>query len=152
MTISLLLPSVAGAIANLTATGVTFKNYNGVVASWQSQPNVLYPNPEGFITGFVVTNLSFPRGASEQCDISYTLNYRFLGTQIGDLANLPAEYGAMIDKLMLVLAALITAHAPYSGAVDMTVGDISVGARSDPAGNLYHGADIALNITEMQNP
>jgi hypothetical protein len=30
----------------------------------------------------------------------------------------------------------------------MELGDVAIGGRMDPAGNEYHGADFALNITE----
>ena len=152
MTISLLMPSITDAISQVTVSGVSMKDADEISASFAGKSNVFYPNPEGFITGFRVANLTFPRGASEKADVSYTLNYRFLGTQIGDLGNMPKAYGDMLDKLMTLLNAILATDAPYSGAVDMTVGNISVGARSDPAGNMYHGADVALNITEMQNP
>lgn len=151
MTVSLLLTSITGAIDNINVSGVVIKNYNGVAASWQSQPNVLYPNPEGFITDFA---LSFPtnlRGASAPQDVAYTLNYRFLGSEVGDLSQMPNEYSLMIDKLVLILNALQGVDAPYSGLVEMEVVGVTVGARADPAGNIFHGADIALRITEMQN-
>ncbi len=151
MTITLQLASITDAIKDLSITGVTVKDYDGIAASWQSQPNVLYPNPEGFITEFSLDYKSLPRGASADVDISYTLNYRFLGTLVGDLSHMPQAYGEMIDKVADILEVLITNHAPYAGTVDLEVGNISVGARSDPAGNIYHGADIALLVTEMQN-
>jgi len=149
--ISLLLPSITAAIDNISVSGVVIKNYDGIAANWQSQPHVMYPNPEGFIVDFNVDFPSLLRGSSAPQDISYTLNYRYLGSEVGDLSQMPKEYGEMIDKLALILNALLGTDAPYSGKVEMQVYSVSVGARSDPVGNMYHGADIALRITEMQN-
>jgi len=151
MTISLVLTSITGAIKNLTITGVTVKDYNGIAASWQSQPNVLYPNPEGFITDFSLTFPTLMRGASADADVHYTLHYRFLGSEVGDLSQMPQEYGEMVTKVTAILNKLLATDAPYAGTVEMEVADVSIGARADPAGNMYHGADIALRITEMQN-
>jgi hypothetical protein len=151
MTISLKLSEIADAISQIAISGVTVKDKNEVSGSWVSLPNVLYPNPDGWVTGFGIEYATVMQGATAPMDISYTLNYRLLGVQVGDLALMPVSYSALVDKLVLVLNAMISAHAPYTGRVEMKVGDIGLGARTDPAGNQYYGADIALNIMEMQN-
>ena len=151
MTISSLLANIADSISSISISGVTVKDMDQVVANWQSTPNVLYPNPDGYMTGFGLDYKSFTRGASSQVDIKYTLNYRFLGTQVGNLGNMPVAYAAMISKVVLIINAMITTTAPYDGKVDLVLGSVTFGMREDPAGNQYHGADIALNITEMQN-
>jgi hypothetical protein len=153
VTISLLLPQIANAISHLSIAGVTIKDVDAISTNWTATANVLYPNPEppGWVTGFQVKNLTFVRGASAHCDISYTLNYRFLGVQIGDLSQFTKSYSDLVEKVSSIVEAVITNDAPYSGAVDMTIGNISFGKRLDMAGNAYHGADIPLIITEMQN-
>jgi len=119
MTISSLLTTVTGDIANLSISGVKIVNYNGIVASWIAQPNVLYPNPENFITNFRVEYQSFLHGASAQVNFNYTLNYRFLGTQLGNLSNFPVAYSAVVDKYLLILAAIVTNHSAASGKADL---------------------------------
>jgi hypothetical protein len=151
MAISSLLTTVTGAIDDLSISGVTIKNYDGIVANWASTPNVLYPNPENFLTNFSVDYQSFLHGASAQVNFNYTLNYRFLGTQVGNLGNFPIAYGAMVDKVILIIAAIVTNHSYADGKASVELGPVTFGAREDPAGNMYHGADIALNVTEMQN-
>jgi len=152
MSISLLLESVTNAIAAISITGVTVKDADEVAASWKSLPNVLYPNPEGFITDFSITYQANLRGATAPLDVAYTLNYRFLGVEIGDLSQMAKQYGDMIGKVADIIAAMISTDTPYSGIVEMEVRSVSIGARADPVGNIYHGADIALGVTEMQNP
>ena len=151
MTVSLLLADITDAIKDINISGVVVVDYDGIAASWQSQPHVLYPNPEGFIADFGLVFPTVLRGASAPQDVSYTLNYRYLGSEVGDLSQMPQEYGEMMEKVVLILNALQAVDYPYSGKVKMEVIDVSVGARSDPAGNTFHGADIALRITEMQN-
>lgn len=152
MAISSLLADITEAISELSIDGVTVKDTNQIAASWVSLPNVLYPNPEEFITNFQLQYQSMPRGAEAKVDIRYTLNYRFLGTQIGDMGNLGKAYASMIGKVLLIIAAMMETTSPYDGRVDMELANVTVGARVDPAGNGFHGADIALNIVEMQNP
>lgn len=149
--IASLMGDITEAIAHLSIDGVTVKDVPQIAASWVSLSNVLYPNPDEFVTNFQLQYRSLPRGADAKVDIQYTLNYRFLGTQIGDMGNLGKAYSAAIDKILLVIAAMMETTSPYDGRVDMTLGAVSIGARVDPAGNGYHGADIALNIMEMQN-
>lgn len=153
MTVSLYLSSVCDAIAALSVAGVTVKDKNEISPSWVSQPNILYPNPNqrGFITDFSLVFDSVLQGADAPVTISYTLNYRFLGTQIGDMATFPLAYSDVIDKAILIVNAIIAMPAPYSGKVEMVQGPISVGDFIDPAGNAYHGADLALRIKEMHN-
>ena len=151
MTISILLPDITDAIKDINISGVTVKDYDGIAASWQSMPNVLYPNPEGFLSDFALEYPTVLRGGSSPVDISYTLNYRFLGVEIGDLSQMPTQYAAMIEKVLAIIAAMISTDSPYSGRAEMEVVSVSVGARADPVGNAYHGADISLKVTEMQN-
>ncbi len=151
MTVSLKLASIADAISAISISGVTVKDKDQIVASWVSTPNVLYPNPDGWITNFSIDYIALMQGATAPMDISYTLNYRFLGVQVGDLSIFPAAYSSLVDKLILIINAVISVPAPYSGTVELKLGNISIGARTDPTGNNFFGADFALNITEMQN-
>lgn len=153
MSVSLYLQSITNAIAAISVSGVTVKDSDEIIASWVGTPNILYPNPndDGFITNFRIQYDSIMQGADAPMTIGYTLNYRFLGTQIGDLATFPAEYANIVAKVAVIVNALIAVPAPYSGRVELRIGGVAVGAKADPVGNMYHGADFALNITEMQN-
>lgn len=151
MTVSIYLASIADAISQISITGVTVKDKDQIVANWSSQPNVVYPIPDGWITNFSLEYDSVLQGTNAPMDISYTLNYRFLGEAVGDLGNFPKAYSNLVDKLVLILNAMIAVPGPYSGKVEMEVAGVSVGPRIDPAGNRYFGADIGLNIKEMHN-
>jgi hypothetical protein len=150
MTVSLNLANIANAISNLSVTGVTVKDKDEIAGAWVSLPNVLYPKPDGWITNFKIKYATVMQGASAKMDISYTLNYRFLGVQVGDISTFPKSYSLLVDKLVLIVNAIIAMDAPYSGAMEMILGGVDIGAKIDPAGNNYFGADFALLITEMQ--
>jgi hypothetical protein len=150
MTVSLNLANVSNAIAALSISGVTVKDKDEIVGSWVSIPNVLYPKPDGWITGFGIDYVTVLQGANAPMNISYTLNYRFLGVQIGDISTFPVSYSQLVDKLVLIINAIIAMDAPYSGSVEMKIGGVEIGPRIDPAGNNYFGADFAVHIMEMQ--
>lgn len=142
---SLYLATVADAISKISISGITVKDKDQLAAAWTGQTNVLYPNPNepGWISDFsVVYNVA---GGLETA--AYTLNYRFLSTQIGDLSTFPAEYSSLVDKVSSILDALMAAVESID-SVTVRVSGVSVGARIDPSENQYHGADISLSIVE----
>lgn len=149
MTLTLNLTNITDAISQLSVTGVTFKDYDGVASNWQSTPNVFYPNPENFITGFEIRYPAIQQGGDSPVDVMYTLNYRLLGTAVGNLGNFSEAYADIVEKAAAVLAKIIETDSPYSGTVEMKAHGFSIGARTDPAGNSYHGADIAVSIVEQ---
>lgn len=151
MTVSLNLANVANAIAAISISGVTVKDKDEIVGSWTPLPNVLYPRPDGWITNFRIEYVSIEQGANAKMNILYTLNYRFLGVQAGDLSIFPAAYSALVDKLILIVNAIVALDAPYSGSVQLEISGVEIGPRTDPAGNNFFGADFAVNIMEMQN-
>ena len=151
MTISLNLANIADAISDISVSGVTVKDKDQIVGSWLPLPNVLFPNPEGWITDFSIFYATVMQGATAPMDISYTLNYRFLGVAVGDIGIMPVAYNALVEKWILIVNAIISTPAPYSGLVEMKLGAVSIGARDDPAGNQYFGADFALLVMEKQN-
>lgn len=149
MTITLYLSQVTSDIAALNVPGITFIDYDGIVSSWKAKANVFYPNQEGFITDFKAEWQSFEKGAGAAVDILYTLHYRFLGVQIGDSSTVITAYPDMVNNMTEIIETLLETDRPYSGRVDMSVSEMTFGVRADPVGNMYYGADIALNVREM---
>lgn len=153
MTFSLYITSITAAIANMSVTGVTIKDKDEIFIAANGLANTLIPNPnaDGFITNFDIQYDSLLQGAEAPSTVSYTLNYRFLGVTIGDAASWSKAYSDIVDKLVLIVNAIVALPGPFSGRIEMKLSDVSIGAKEDPSGNLFHGADFALAITEMQN-
>ena len=151
MTIDLNLTRIADAISKISIPGVTVRDVNELSASWASVPNVLYPNPDGWITDFAINYQAVTRGTASPANFVYTLHYRFLGVQVGDMAAFGASYAALVEKVVLIIQAIFAVDAPYSGAMNMELGAVTLGPLTDPAGNNYFGADFALSIEEIQN-
>jgi hypothetical protein len=151
MTTALFLSNIADSISNISISGVTVKDKDQIVGSWLSTPDVLYPNPDGWITNFSIQYDTVLQGAAAPATISYSLNYRFLGVAVGDISIMPVAYSSLVEKLVLITNAIIATPSPYSGRVEMKIGNISIGSRTDPAGNNFYGADFAVLIQELQN-
>jgi hypothetical protein len=137
MTFSLNLGNIADAISNISVPGVTVRDKDEIAASWVTEFNLDYK--------------ALPRGGSAPVNVMYTLRYRFLGTQVGSIATFPDSYNDLVKKVIAIINAMVAVHDPYSGSVNMEVTSISLGPRTDPAGNNYFGADISLSIEEIQN-
>lgn len=148
---NLMLTNITDAIAAISVSGVTIKDVDQISGAWNAQPNVLFPNPDAFISGFTIEYDALMQGSTAPMTITYTLSYRFLSVQIGDISAFPASYNQLVGKVTAIINAFVSVFAPYSGRVEMVVSGVSLGARQDPAGNNYFGADILLNITEMHN-
>ena len=145
MAINIQVVAVADSISKLSISGVTVKDIDELSASWKSLPNVLYPRPDGFITNISVTHSDLAR---QNYELRYVLAYRFLNVPLGNDAVLFATYPTLIAKAVLIANAIITNHN-LTGAVDVTFGGITnIGALPDPAGNVYHGCDILINVLE----
>jgi hypothetical protein len=153
MAFSLKLSEIADAIAALSVSGVTVKDRNELTASWAGTPNVLYPNIDGpWVTDLSLDYRAMIRGTNAPVNVSYTLNYRFLGVQVGDLAILPTAYSNLIDKVIAIINALVAMDSPYSGAMNIEIAAVSdLHPLADPAGNMYYGCDFALRVEEIQN-
>ena len=151
MAFSLNLANIADAIAAISISGVTVKDKDQIAASWVSTPNVLYPNPDGWVTDFRLEYQAIPRGAAAPVNVFYTLNYRFLGVQVGDMATLPVSYSDLVSKVIAIINAVVAVHAPYDGGVNLEVQGVDLGPMTDPADNQYYGADLAFSVEEIQN-
>lgn len=150
MTPSLNLANICNAIAGLSISGVTVKDVDELAESWTTEPNILYPNvnPPGFVTEFGVEAEQYVDGTIGLNSVHYTLNYRFLGTDLGE--NLKTGYLNVVNKLTLIVQAILAAPRPYSEDVEMELGNITIGPVADPAGHQFHGADFALKIVEQK--
>jgi hypothetical protein len=148
MTINVQFATVAAGISALSISGVNVKDIDTLPEDCTLLCPVFYPRPDGFITDLSPTVQSFGSGGTAKLDLSYTLTYRYLHAPLGT-HGLFDTYAGLIAKLELILEAIF-ANDAITGAVDLqTVGVSDVGPVADPAGNMYHGADISLRVLEF---
>lgn len=148
---NLMLTDITNSIAAISVSGVTIKDVDELSGSWLGNANILFPNPDNFISGFGIEYDALMQGSTAPMTVSYTLSYRLLSVQIGDISAFPVSYSQLVDKVASIVDAFVSVFAPYSGRVEMIVSGVSLGPRQDPAGNNFFGADIALAIREMHN-
>lgn len=143
--------TIADSISKLTVTGVKILDLDQIpeVANDFDCPMV-YPNPDGFMSGFEVERMAMSSGTSAVWNVHYTLTYRFLHSPVGSGLGLFDVYDDMVDKVMDFVDKMLVSDA-VTGAVDLEVEDISsFGPVSDPSGQMFHGCDIMLRILEFE--
>ena len=149
MTLSIV--TIADSVSKLSVTGVTIKDLDEIPESANNiDCPMVYPNPDGFVSNFDVERMAQGSGTSNVWDISYTLTYRFLHSEVGLGLGLFDVYDGMVDKLMDFVDKMLISDA-VTGAVDLEVEDISTfGPVSDPSGKMFHGCDIMFRILEFE--
>jgi hypothetical protein len=142
--------TIANALTALSITGITLRDINNIPEACTLLCPVLYPKPDGFISGMeAVMPETFGTSGAQQVTIKYTLTYRYLHCPIGGaLGGLFAVYDGLIDAWVKIADAVLNVGA-LSGATNIYLAGIpTIGPVADPAGNIYHGFDVAINIEQ----
>ena len=148
MTYSANFPTLATAIKGLTISGIPIRDLSELPTSAMLQTPVIIPRPDGYISNLAVTRDSYGTGGSEKLTLTYDLTYRLLYAPIG--MNL--DFGTYDNLISAIATALVVfeTNDVLSGAVDIVVNTVaSVGPVSDPSGNVYHGCDFVLSVTQL---
>lgn len=148
MTITVNFVTVADSLASLQINGVTVLGLDQIPEDAKNIAPCFFPRPEDFISDITFERMSYGADSVAKMDMTYTLTYRYLHAPIGAGGGLLAVYGAFMVGLAKILKAIFSDSTP-SGAVDMVLAGISgIGPIEDPAGNEYHGVEIALRVLE----
>jgi len=139
--------TVTNSIAALNISGVTVKDVDEVTDTTKMSPATLAPRPEDFVTGISLV----PAELSQQDnDLTYTLHYRYYHCQIvRGLGGMLASYSGLITKAAAILLAFSN-DATLTGATNNTAPQIeNIGPVNDPAGNVYLGFEISIQILQF---
>lgn len=149
---ALAVMTIATSIAGLSVSGVTIKDLTGLPTAVDNREcPVLYPKPNGFVSGLSVVRESFGAAVTAHKTVEYTLTYAFLYRRVEAGRGLFDTFDDMVDKAFEVLDAII-ANDVVSGAIDITpIGIVNVGPVADPAGELFHGCELQLRVMEFVN-
>lgn len=149
---ALAIATVADSISKLTVSGVILKDIDEIPSSVADRDTpMIIPRPDGFISNFRFQRDSFGAGGDAKITVRYTLLYRLLAAKVGSGRGLFDVYDTMITKTGLFLDAII-ANDAITGAVDIIAAGVeNVGGVGDPAGNIFHGCDISIDVMEFVN-
>lgn len=139
--------TVTNSIEALSITGVTILDIDEIAESVGLDNHILAPIPDNFITGVELTR---DEVSAQLLVLRYTLNYRYFHTTIAKgMGGLFDSYTGLITNMAAILLAF-SKDETLSGALDNEMPVISnIGPVADPAGNVFHGFDISLRITQL---
>jgi len=139
-------------ISELSISGVTVKDIDQVQDKLEDRDcPCLFPNPLGLVTNLNVEPDAYGNAGDRPYTVTYTLNYRLCNSSVGSGRGLFDKYPAMVTNALAVIWAFIGADN-LGGTVEFQVSGIAnFGPVADPAGKLFHGCDIAVNVTEFIN-
>lgn len=148
------LETVITAIAELS---ITLKNGKTLIIKEGSEipedatrlGGILFPKPDGFITGLEVIPQTYGVDGSERLDINYILTYVFCDIPGGSNRSLGDNYGSLLYDTVKIVNSILTNDTITDG-VDLRLGGFdSFGLVFDPAGNAYYGTQIRLDVSEF---
>lgn len=143
--------TVATNIAALSVSGVTLKALSAIPENVAPRDcPIIYPRPDGFMSDLEVEVDSFGSSAGKKT-VRYTLTYMYLHSAIGEGRGLFDVYEDMVTKATAFVDAVISNDA-IAGCVDITpTGITNFGPVADPAGGMFHGAQMPFVVTEFIN-
>lgn len=146
---SIKIPSIATWLAGLTITGLKIKDLDAIKENMQiGDWPCLVPHPVNYVTELTVTPASYGANTTGKTDVTYTLNYRLYFRPVTGSIKFFGPYDELIDMVTLILDTIVNNDAPPL-AVDIRPRINAIGGVEDAAGNVYHGCDFALEITEF---
>jgi hypothetical protein len=149
MSINVQFATVIDAISNLSVSGVTLKDVDTIPENVQLLCPVLFPRPDNFITEVTPEFVTYGSLGTAKINLSYTLNFMYCHAPIGSgLGGVFANYGSLITNLELILEKILESDV-VTGAVDLQLAGVNIAPITDPAGNNYFGAEIALRVQEF---
>jgi len=149
---ALAFATITNSIAAISVSGVTIKDIDEIPESVAVRDcPIMYPEPDGFISGLTYTRDSTGPGSTALATVNYNMTYAYLHTSVGSGRGLFDVYDAMLTKVGLIIDAIIISDG-ITGVVDLTIQDVSqFGAVPDPSGNMFIGTRLVFQIVEFIN-
>lgn len=148
---SLQIATVCASIAALSVAGVTIKDLDEIPENVDLRAPTILPKPDGFVSGLRYERQSQGGGSVAKGDCYYTLTYRLCYAPVGSGRGLFETYPAMVTAAFAFLDAVLAVDVLQGAVTIRPVGALNFGPVSDPAGNIFHGCDIAVEIMEFVN-
>jgi len=149
---TLAIATISNAITGLTVTGLTIKDIDEIPQAIMNRDcPVLVPDPDNYVSRFLVEPDSFGAGSGRKWTANYTLNYLLLYAAVGSGRTTVLEkYSGMVSSAFAFFDALL-ALTSLTGTVDFEpdmIGDFGI---VDFSGTAFHSCNVSLNVKEFVN-
>ena len=146
---ALQLSTITDSISGLTVSGLTIKDIDQIPEAVERNYPVIFPEPINFLSELVATPASFSIGTGSQWNVEYNLTYSLLYAPLGSGRGME-KYASTVALAIQFIDAIL-AVTTLNGSIEVTPFNISAGPYSDPAGNMFFGAQIILHVLEFVN-
>lgn len=149
---TLAITTISNAITGLSVTGLTIKDIDEIPQAIINRDcPVLIPDPDNYVSRFLVEPDSFGVGGTRKWTANYTLNYLLLYAAVGSGRTTVLEkYSGMVSSAFAFFDALLASSA-LTGAVDFEPDMIGSFGIVDFSGTLFHSCGVSLNVKEFVN-
>lgn len=150
ISIETLITSISNLSITLTnGSALVIKTESGIPEGAINLGQIMFPNPDGFISDMTVDQQSFGINNSEKQNISYVMSWVFVSTPAGSNRSLGANYDILLADSMKIVNKIVE-NDTLSGAVDLRFdGFDGFGMIQDPAGASFFGAILRLRAMEF---
>jgi len=149
---TLAIATISDAITDLSVTGLTIKDIDEIPQAVINRDcPLLVPNPDNYVSRFLVAPDSFGVGSSRKWTASYTLNYLLLYAAAGSGRTTVLEkYSGMVTAAFAFFDALLASSA-LTGTVDFEPDMIGDFGMTTFSGTSFHSCGVSLNVKEFVN-
>ena len=148
---ALQIVNIARAIADLDIPGLAIKDLDNIPAECTNLLPVLFPEPVGYLSNFVVVWDSQGGHGVQMMTVQYDLRYTLLYSAIGAGRTGLEYYGQMMDKVSILLDEMLV-NDDLTGTIDFLPVEVTeAGPVPDPAGNMFLGCRLTLHVKEFVN-
>jgi len=150
VSIETLITSISNLSITLTnGSNLVIKTEATIPESAANLGQIMFPNPDNFLTDFSVEQATYGSNGTEKQDVHYTMSWVFVSNPVGSNRNLGANYDILLADAMKIVNSIVT-NDTLSGAVDLRFdGFDAFGMITDPSGNSFFGAIIKLRAMEF---
>jgi len=149
MSIETLVSSIAGLSITLTnSRSLKILTEDKIPETARGLGQVMFPNPDGFISDMSLEQMSMGTGGSQKQNINYTMSWVFISTPVGAGRSLGANYDVLLADTMKIMNSFAT-NDKLSGAIDIQPSISDFGLITDPVGNSFYGAIFNLRVLEF---
>lgn len=143
--------AIITSIAGFSVAGVTIKDADAVLDEVKRRDTpVMMLSPDFFLNP-TYTYDSYGQGDVAAITVNYTLRWRFFYEEVGANRKMANVFQGFIQKTTAIIDEVIANDATNDAIHLQVTGSPSFNVVPDPTGNLFHGTNIDIRVTEFVN-
>lgn len=143
--------AIITSIAGYSVSGVTILDADAVKDEVDGRDTPLLMLSPDFFLSPTFSYDTYGTGAVAQITAMYTLRWRFFYAEAGKNRGLRDIFQGFIQSTTAIIDAIIANDATNDAIHLQVVGNPAFNVVPDPTGNIFHGTDLDIRVTEFIN-